>query len=502
MKKWNKDKKPSKNQPTLASFIAKSSKFSKLCTGKKLQTISYQSLLFFETTENQDAKAFTDLTLKSLSSYELDAMRILSQCYDGASVMNGYKSGVAKRLQDALKKIIPYVHCFNHRLHLVIIALVKSIPEMREFFDQLQLIYTTLRKPKIKKIHDGTSMKRLIETRWTGHKNAAKCMLSDFASFVETFKLAEKNTSKEIDGEDVAVCIGLLAVITRKKFAFILIVINEILSVLEPADTIFQKRGIGYKRAMPVIEAVKSSIMEYRTEEQLKKFDELADDLLKISTPTSSRPTRQNRARSSRLKDFVVTETLGERTEEPLELKSIYFQIIDVIVTELNARFSENDEILVALSEADNMDITDLQPLQKLGIQLPSEAELKVAKKYVDKKRSDHDKMHAERVKKGEDEKDLPRFNVLRTLYEAREAFPEVYRLFATIETFACSTAICECSFSSLSLVDTPKRFSMKNERLRNLAFLGFEKKRLKNVDLDFVLQEFNRKKDRKVQLF
>lgn len=321
-------------------------------------------------------------------------------------------------------------------------------------------------------------MKRLIETRWTGHKNAAECMLLDFESFVETLRLAEKNATKEIDGEDVAVCIGLLAVISRKKFAFILIVINEILSVLEPADTIYQKREIGYKRALPVIEAVKSSISKYRTVEHLKNFVKLAEDLLmKISSASSSRPVRQNRGRSTRLNDFVILETLGERSEEPVALKSIYFQIIDVTVTELNARFSENNEILLALSETDNMNIDDLKPLQKLGIQLPSESELKVAKKYIDTKRADHNKINTDRVKKGEDEKDLPRFSVLGTLYEAREPFPEVYRLFVTIETFACSTAICECSFSSLSLVDTPKRFSMKNERLRNHAFLGFEKK-------------------------
>lgn len=93
-------------------------------------------------------------------------------------------------------------------------------------------------------------------------------------------------------------------------------------------------------------------------------------------------------------------------------------------------------------------------------------------------------------------------FNILETLYEVRDPFPEVYKLFATVETFACSTAICECSFTSLSLVDTPKRFSMKNKRLRNLAFLGFEKKRLKSLDLDDVLLQFNKEKERRVQLF
>ncbi|KAJ6649143.1 Zinc finger MYM-type protein 1, partial [Pseudolycoriella hygida] len=305
----------------------------------------FEVLLFFETTEGEDAETFTTLTLDSLCPYGLDAMRILSQCYDGASVMNGYKSGVAKRLQDVLKKIIPYVHCFNHRLHLVIIHVVKQIQAVKEFFDQLQLIYTMLKKPKIKKIHEGKSMKRLIDTRWTGHKDAAKAILQNYYEFVDTFKLAVKNISKEIDGEDIAICTGILAVITRKTFVFILVCINEILSFLAPADVIFQKREIGYKRAMPV-------------------------DLLEKTAPessASSRPVRQNGKRSTLLDDFTVEETIGERSGEETEMKSIYFEIIDVTIAELEARFSENNTNLLALSNADNMDISELKPLETVG---------------------------------------------------------------------------------------------------------------------------------------
>lgn len=148
------------------------------------------------------------------------------------------------------------------------------------------------------------------------------------------------------------------------------------------------------------------------------------------------------------------------------------------------------------------MNLEELKPLESLGIELPSQSELTVARKLVDTKRAEHEKRNADKIKKGEDEKDLPRFNVLETLFEYREPFPGVYNLFATIETFGCSTAICECSFSSLSLVDVPKRFSMKNDRLRNLAFLGFEKKRLQEIDIEEVLIEFDRNKNRKVQLF
>lgn len=103
--------------------------------------------------------------------------------FDGASVMNGYKSGVAKCLQDILRKSIPYVHCFNHRLRLVIIDTVKL-----EFFDHIQMIYTAFKKPKIKKMYEGTAVKRLIYTRWTGHHQAAKAVRTNYPQIVSTLR--------------------------------------------------------------------------------------------------------------------------------------------------------------------------------------------------------------------------------------------------------------------------------------------------------------------------
>lgn len=42
----------------------------------------------------------------------------------------------------------------------------------------------------------------------------------------------------------------------------------------------------------------------------------------------------------------------------------------------------------------------------------------------------------------------------------------------------------------------------MTNERMRNLAYLAFERARLKTISTDEVLQKFNDAKERKVQLY
>lgn len=463
----------------------------------------FEALLFLEATDDEDADAFTKLLLKSIKTYHLDANNILSQCYDGAPVMNGYKSGVAKRLQDELNKVIPYIHCFNHRLHLVVIHLVSRIASVAEFFDQLKLIFTTFRKPKVRKLYDGHSLKRLLETRWSGHYNSVKSLKSNYKDVISTLNKIKNDIDVDICGDDKAICFGILEVISKKEFVFLLLFLDEILSVIKPADTIFQKRDIGYKRAMPVLEAVISSVREYRTDEKYAECLKNTDDFIDQNTSTnpllSSRPIR-NRQRSTLLRAFAIEDTLGERSSPDVNMKSTYYEIIDIILLEFHERFSENNKVLLALSSADNFDVCELQPLEDLGIKLPSKCELRTAHKYVNSKKTEHQKINDAR--KAKEEEELPRFNLLRTLFEVRESFPEVYDLYAKIEIFPCSTSICECSFSSLSRIDIPSRFSMSNKRLRNLAFLAFEHKRLVGVDPLDVLKVFDSKKDRKLQLF
>ena len=42
---------------------------------------------------------------------------LVSQAYDGASVMSGDKGGLQALVNDYCNRTIPYIHCFCHRLH-------------------------------------------------------------------------------------------------------------------------------------------------------------------------------------------------------------------------------------------------------------------------------------------------------------------------------------------------------------------------------------------------
>ena len=71
---------------------------------------------------------------------KIDKQLCVAQCYDGAAVMSGCKNGVQKKFQDDVPQAI-YVHCFNHRLNLVLVDCIHRIAKVSEFFVALEQIY-------------------------------------------------------------------------------------------------------------------------------------------------------------------------------------------------------------------------------------------------------------------------------------------------------------------------------------------------------------------------
>jgi len=69
-----------------------------------------ERLVSMATTQHFDAMSLTKLILSQLKDKGLSTDKILSQCYDGASVMSGTHGGVQKLLQDELQREVPYVH--------------------------------------------------------------------------------------------------------------------------------------------------------------------------------------------------------------------------------------------------------------------------------------------------------------------------------------------------------------------------------------------------------
>ena len=87
-----------------------------------------ERLLVLSSIDSGDAKSITDVILAKLTKAELTLSKILSQVYDGASVMAGHCGGVQRLLQERENRKIPYVHCLNHQLYLLLMH-TKSVEQ-------------------------------------------------------------------------------------------------------------------------------------------------------------------------------------------------------------------------------------------------------------------------------------------------------------------------------------------------------------------------------------
>lgn len=90
---------------------------------------------FFDVSGGRDAKSVFEILNENMQGYNFKD-KLVAQTYDGAAVMASDLNG----LQAKVKAIAPsamFVHCYAHRLNLVLSQGAKCLPECRIFFASL-----------------------------------------------------------------------------------------------------------------------------------------------------------------------------------------------------------------------------------------------------------------------------------------------------------------------------------------------------------------------------
>lgn len=332
-----------------------------------------ESVIALERCDDLTAHGVATIVIETLEKCGVNTEKLLCQCYDGAFVMSGHLGGVQTILSQHYGRHIPYVHCFSHRLHLVVVDMVKEIKCINWFFDQAKMIYKFFRLYKVRNLYEGTSLKKLIDTRWEGHLKSTSAICENYKSIVECLQeITKENANHGIGGEDIAKAVGILACITKPQFVYSMVFMKELLEIIKPADKALQSREIGYSDASPFITVALNKITLLDTDENFSAIEEKAINLIS-SLEALPKPYE---TRSCSLDDY--------QTEEKDKFKSAYIQTLNMVSTEIKRRFTENDEILRALSRANEMDLKLLEPLASLHrIKMPSESDFNIAMDYL-----------------------------------------------------------------------------------------------------------------------
>jgi len=460
-----------------------------------------------------DAKAIAHSIFDELRNHNISLSSILSQCYDGANVMCGAKGGVRKFVEDEVGRPVPYIHCFNHQLHLAVVHAMQKQPQARNFFAICEHLYTFFRRQLPSTVYEGTTVKRLLEQRWTGHLESANIVLLNRNSIIEALTLITE--SPKASAEMSVEAAGLKAKVSQPHFAAVGEIAVQILSILKPANIMLQGKSCTMTDAMTVINAAIESMQELRCDyafEQIMIKSEMSVSELGNSSSVSSasdtatiaadgntnsfygdagtRPKRI-KTQNTMLQSFVVLSTLGQdssavsrvRPSTQVGLKQLMFALLDDVIGEMKARFNEQNVSLVNAVAAlvpkssSFLHLTALHPLVEL-LELDSsqlEGELTVLKRVITNKVAQESNLE----------------DVFKVVLQFKDAFPMAHILYVGGVTIGVSTASCENSFSTLARVLRPHRKSMTHARKADLVLLAYEKRLCRDIDMDEVLDIF-----------
>ena len=124
-----------------------------------------------------DARSLRTDILTLLREMGIPLSLCVAQCYDGASVMAESCNGVQKIVRENCERAI-YVHCYAHRINLIVVDLSKAFGRFCDLFSTLQKIYNFFSSSVVHPVFIGhqkdnkknqqiREIQTLSDTRWS-----------------------------------------------------------------------------------------------------------------------------------------------------------------------------------------------------------------------------------------------------------------------------------------------------------------------------------------------
>ena len=436
---------------------------------------------------------------ETLESCGISFDGLVSQTFDGASVMSGVRGGLQALVSQFCDRIIPYIHCYCHRLHLVVEDVMKTIPELAEFFSTVAGLYTFFKHAPVKEQYGGGTLKRLIDTRWSGHFVACKAVEENYDEIVQTLLLAAKN--KKLDSKDRATAIGFHAQVVTDEFVFLCHFIRKILKACDIANKILQSSKENLASAMQSISSVRETLSETRDKYNDVKIRNIIET--RKGVDSSRRSSRSTNLPSYLRDDSVITDIVPNRDD--VNLRAVVAMTVDRMEEEFSRRFSsENTDVwssmeclLPSASKESFLDSDSLEPLFDYAMTIPTiksrmlsealgkvdlRAECHVYRRVLGKELEKGSFKHATR-----NDIDMNKVCAYMIRHHAESA-PVLTILYRVAVTAGYASARVECLFSALAMVDAPQWRRQSTKRESNLTFLYFERKTLMSLKIeDFI---------------
>ena len=188
--------------------------------------------------------------------------------------MGGQRSGVQRRMQDKIGKTCVYVHCYAHRLNLVVVNTARGIKEVDDFFGLMEATYryfsvSSLRHDKLVEAQKEAGLKvmeipRLSDTRWVCRHVAIQVFSSRYKCIVAALSTIVESST---DRSEAAEATGILLQLQVFSFILYLTIFDDVLGLTKPLSDMLQTKHLDLATAMELVDATSQTISEKRSSE-------------------------------------------------------------------------------------------------------------------------------------------------------------------------------------------------------------------------------------------
>ncbi|XP_024628832.1 zinc finger MYM-type protein 1-like [Medicago truncatula] len=441
-------------------------------------------------------------------------LRIRGQGYDGASNMRGEFNGLQRKILDENPYAF-YVHCYAHRLQLVIVSVASSCSSINDFFEYISLIVTTssasckrrdaLTEAQHKDIlsrlvtgeistgrglHQSSSLARPGDTRWGSHHTTLLRLDHMWSSMLVVLSMVDQ------DGREPSQATGLIEKMESFKFVFILKIMLNLFGITNELSKILQRKYLNIVLAMDLINVVKVRLATLRDSGWDNLFLDVQEFCVAKGIPVPNMDDEILVRGRSRLEGRTVTNLHHYRAK-------IFYVAIDKICVEMDHRFSEESNIVLdcfsCLDPKNSFSKFDVDKLARL-------ADIYHADFSDDDRGTIREQLNpyvlqVKRHASFSSFEDVQSLAMKMVQTEKHLAFPLVYKLIELALILPVSTASIERAFSAMKIIKIKLRNKIKNEWFNDLMICYTEREIFKSLDDIDIIRTFTAKRSRKGHL-
>ncbi|XP_017775443.1 PREDICTED: uncharacterized protein LOC108561857 [Nicrophorus vespilloides] len=437
----------------------------------KLGELKERCLGFYDINEETTASNLYVIITNVLKPLHYEK-KLVAQCYDGASI----KKTCLDELVNEMKRDAP--HAPITRLTLILQNGSNHIQNCRLFFATISSIPHFFHRCAKRNFFLTSVIQKcfpmVCESYWSSLSRVLHIVNTEWHQLHQVFSKIISDPSSS--AESVNSSMNYLKHFSKIEFAFLTTVYCQIFSITDTLFNTLENKSLDVYLCQNLLTCVKIQIETLRTDSQL-------DDFIIIA--------------QSKLSEEEIEHIDVERTT----LASLYFEIVDNIISQIDTRFNDMGSMLyISLADSSKFkNYSDSFPMTLLNSLIEQFADIFDKPQLI----NELSVLYKDTLFHSLSIEQILRFFVEN---EFTEIFPEAYKLFVLICTIPGTSVSVEGQLSCLERIKAYSTKSMTERKSSSLSLLYVESKLLwevyaKEDFLDQVITKFSKLKDQHINL-